>query len=322
MNSFTTHYFNEDLISEMLVKGKRKSNEREDIMAFNKWIYFLDEDDPQYENIKKEIVKFLDIENKVDPEDMDIYDFKQTVGEYVTDLLMGSIENNELYVDSYGTFKLDPKSSILIKKVVKQLGIENVTYPEDMESTETTVSKWEVKGKIPDIAYHGTSTEYFEDIARLGLRPGSRESNWLSQGIEHPDKVFFTTRIGEAQSHSVMTANKKGGYPMIIEFKIPDKNKMIADYDVEVQTHEPQFYDYHMHDPTEKTLRKKSFSVSKEFGVYGYKGNVMPINIESVYIAFKEPNEVYGMDDYTELDIDEAKRELGLEWEEDEDWEE
>jgi len=327
--SFTEHYFNEDVINEMLLKGKRKSEGSQDIMAFNKWIYFLDDESPDWENTKKEIITNLNLEDKIgegDLEDVDSNDLKQQVSEYVPDVLVGSVdEYNNMNVDSYGSFKLDPKSSILIKKVVKQLGIDNVEYPRDDYGSEET-SKYEIKGKIPDVAYHGTTSEYLDEISRIGLRPGAKESNWLAGAIkiEHPDKIFFSTRIDEAMSHAQMTAEKRGGVSLVVEFKIPNKDLMVADYDVEVQTGQHMdgdsdvglFYT-HMDKPThgsEKTHKEKPFSVSKEFGIYGYKGAIPPKFILSYWAAVgKDPEDVYGQDDYTEFDatdVGELKCEL------------
>ena len=307
---FNEFYFNEDIISEMLIKGNRKEDEDQYIMAFDKWIYFLEEDS-KWKKTKQEIMSFLDIESELtyDVDELDIDDFMYRIAETVSDVLIGKIEDNVLYIESsLGSNKFDPKSSIIVKKVVNQLGLEKVRYPEDLEDTETELYSHEIKGEIPDYAYHGTTSEYFEEIIRLGLRPGRSKSNWSKQGISHPDKIFFTTRIGEAQGHSTMTASKVGGYPMIIKFKIPDKNLLIADYDVEVQTRIPQFYEYHTKTPYEKSIRKKSFSLSKEFGIYGYKGSIMPKYFESFFIAFDESSEnVFGLDQYQELNVDEAK---------------
>jgi len=341
--SFIKHYYTEDeLMNEMLLKGKRKSGESQEIMAFNKWIYFLDDEAPDWEKTKQEIVANLNLEDKMDEDDLegiDVTDLKQQVSEYVPDVLIGTVDDyNNLYVDSYVGFKLDPKSSILIKKVVKQLGIEDVEYARDDYGSETT-SKYEIKGKIPDVAYHGTTSEYLDEISRIGLRPGAKESNWLAGAIkiEHPDKIFFSTRFDEAQGHAQMTAGKRGGYPMVVEFKIPDKDKMVADYDVEVQTGQHMdgdsdvtLYYTHMNKPThgsEKTHKEKPFSVSKEFGIYGYKGAIPPKFIQSYWVAVgKEPEEVYGQDDYTEYDatdVKELKCELDpeyCEYEDEDDW--
>lgn len=329
--SFTKHYFEEDFINEMLIKGKRKTGEPEQVIAFNKWIYFLDDEAPDWGEVKQEIVANLNLEDKMDDtEGMDMYDFKQTIAELVPDVLIGSINGDELNLDGYAGFKLDPQSSILIKKVVKQLGIDSVEYPRDEYGGEYH-SKWEIKGKIPDVAYHGTTTEYLEEISRIGLRPGAKESNWMKQYISHPDKIFFATRFDEAMNHAQMTAGKRGGYPMVVEFKIPNKDLIVPDYDVEVQTgHHADgdsdiklYYTYidkpfpKEHDP--KTHKEKPLSVSKEFGVYGYKGVVPPKFIQSYWVAIgKEPEEVYGKDDYTEYDagsdIQELKQDLGLEF--------
>lgn len=303
---FEEHYY----LQEMIVSGKPEEGSY--IVAFNKWIWVLDEETPD-KNIIKDIISKIpeDIDTEyVEDETEDTYDFITSLSESVEDILIGRLTDNELYIEARGSFTLDPKSSILVKKVVKQLGIDSVSYMEDLESTETSVHKTDIKGKIPSTVYHGTSSNYLISISKIGLHPSKSESNYLDQGIAHHDKIFFSTRIGEAMHHATHTAHKQGGVPIILEMKIPDKAKIVADYDVEDMTGKNEFYNYHYRGER-KVSQDKPMSLSKEFGVYGYKGNIKPRFIDSVYVSTKgEDAEVYSIDEFVELDMKEALEEL------------
>jgi len=288
-----TQFEDDEAINEMVVVGDKNNDV---IIAFDKWIYFLNDDDPNIQNIKDEIATNLNFEEYNDSSD--VYSLMQEISERYPDVLVGSIHDKVLYVQNYSSFKLDPKSSILVKKVVDTLKLKSVTVSHG--DSDIKVTKKKIVGEISDIAYHGTTSKYLDGILRKGLRPDERESNWLKQGIQHPDKIFFTTLIGEAMGHSIMTANKKGGIPIILEFKIPDKDLMIADYDVEGETGAHEFYDYHVQSH-KRTYKSKPMSLSKEFGIYGYKGNIKPVFIKNIYVAIKPADEVYSMDDFKKM---------------------
>jgi hypothetical protein len=287
--------YSEDTINEMLVVGD-KNNDM--IIAFDKWIYLVNDDDTDIEmqNIKDEIATNLNFEQYDEAASM--YDFMIRISETYPDVLVGNIRDKNLYIQNYSSFKLDPKSSILVKKVVDTLKLKSVNVSQ--RDYDVKVPKKKIVGEIPDIAYHGTTSKYLDGILRIGLRPNERGSNWADQGIEHRDKIFFTTLIDEAMGHARMTAHKKGGIPIILELQIPDKDLMIADYDVEGETGAHEFYDYHVQS-NKSTYKSKPMSLSKEFGIYGYKGNIKPVFIKNIYVAIKPADEVYSMDDFKKM---------------------
>jgi hypothetical protein len=105
--------------------------------------------------------------------------------------------------------------------------------------------------------------------------PGESKTNY--EGISHPNAVFFSSRMEEAQHHAVHTAGKVGGDPIIVNLKVPDSDLLIPDYDVDMGAGDTGCFDYICH-----TLRSNqagdldtdSFSLSREVGVYGYKGRI------------------------------------------------
>jgi len=296
--NFKEHYY----INEMLVVGDM--NKGSNVIAFDKWIWILNDEIEGQEKEVQDIIDKLGLDKKAQDFD-DIHSFINDIQENKNDVLTGQIQNKNLYLYDYGSFKLDPKSSVLVKKVVNQLKLKSASYSEDMGSTETSIKKKKMTMQIPETAYHGTSTEYLNQIMRIGLRPGETNSNYEKQEIEHPELIFFTTRIGEAMHHAQHTASLKGGTAIILELKIPDKSLMIADYDVEKLTDKSTYYAGI--GPAKNKFQGSAYKqdpdkLSKEFGVYGYKGNIKPTFIKSVYVANKSSDEIYNIKtDFTKM---------------------
>ena len=207
------------------------------------------------------------------------YDLKDELdNESRMDVLFGSLlEGGKiLHIEQIGSFKLDPKSSILVKKVVKELGARKVVYASGFDfEDEEEIPSYGAKGKIADVMYHGTTSNYLENILKFGLVPGESKTNY--EGISHPNAVFFSSRIDEALHHAIHTAGKVGGDPVIVNLNVPDPDLLIPDYDVDMGAGDTGCFDYICH-----TLRNRqagnldtdSFSLSREVGVYGYKGRV------------------------------------------------
>ena len=222
-----------------------------------------------------------------------------------SDFLVGVITDNTLNIFTNTSFMFDPKSSVLVKKVINELGLESAAYSDSMDD-EFDVHKREMKGDVYDVVYHGTSTKYLNNILKFGLMPGESKSNYPE--IIHPGLVFISSRFDEAQSHSVHTTGNVGGDPMILELSIPDKSLLTQDYDVDVKSEFSDFYDYIPSGTREDSKRYSemegdSFSLSREFGMYGYRGRIPSKFITSYYIV---PNaeETMGKAELYSLNVD------------------
>ena len=292
----------------MIVIGKPQ--DRKNVVAFDKWIWILDDDSKEY---MKDIAKKLKMD--MDYEFEDVYDFIQSVGEKFPDILIGQIFKKDLYIQTYGDFVADPKSSVLVKKVVKQLKLNSASYVEDFTDTQTKVSKRKMTKQIPDIAYHGTTSKYLPGILSKGLKAGESGSNYARQGIYHPDLVFFATRIGEAMHHALTTARQERGTSIIIEFSIPDKDQIISDFDVEKMTNKDFYYGNTGERPIfQSTLSYKQDpdKLSKHFGVYGYKQRIPASFIKNVWVATKPNDEIYNIKDFKKMKPKTAMKQIGM----------
>lgn len=275
------------VLNEMVIV--KQTNDSSYLLAFDKWIFLLSEDKIDNE-IKQKILNNLKLSEKDLSESLDVHDFLNQIAEKVPDVVAGRISNKTLTIFNFG-ITADPKSSILIKKIVNNLKLKSVDYTEDVESTMTSVPKKKILGSMPDIVYHGTSSVYLESILRKGLVAGEAESNYAKQGIVHPDLVFFSSRIGEAVHHAETAFRQKGGIPVILELKIPDKDQIIADYDIEKMTQSDVYYsniDNNRYNYT-KTYQQNPDKLSKHFGIYGYKKRIPSSFIQNVFIGRFEP---------------------------------
>ena len=258
------------IISEMFVKG---DPDGDNIVAYRENIWRMG--DIPSDEVRDDINDSVGIEAEWEG----FYDLKDELdNENRMDVLFGTLLENgkTLHLDQIGSFKLDPKSSVLVKKVVKELGVRKIVYPADYNwGDEEEVPFYGARGKIADVMYHGTTSNYLENILKFGLVPGESKTNY--EGISHPNAVFFSSRMEEAQHHAVHTASKVGGDPVIASLNVPDPALLIPDYDVDMGAGDTGCFDYICH-----TLRNRqagdldvdSFSLSREVGVYGYKGRI------------------------------------------------
>ena len=302
---------NKIMISEMFVRGEPEGT---NIVAHRENIWKLT--DQPSEDIKREIDETLGIETEWD----DFFELNQALEEeYRADVLVGQLERSSLSlnleIDKAGRYRLDPKSSVLVKKVAKELGVRNVSYRYDNEADdEEVVSSYDRKGKVAKIMYHGTCSEYLNKILRLGLVPGRSDTNY--EGIIHPDAIFFSSRFEESIYHSFHTAQRAGGDPVVVSLKVPDPALLIPDYDVDMDAGDKSgCFDYicsALRSRQEKDLDIDSFSLSREVGIYGYKGRIPASHLLEYHIlANAEESDWDSMNvsqnDFTRATPEEAK---------------
>ncbi len=165
------------------------------------------------------------------------------------DIIYGYIDDGDFHLmGTQFASSVSPVTSPLIAKLVKQLGLHAATYgysTMDGDEGRNTVSRRDMIAGLPKKLFHGTSSETMRSIAKTGLRPGLG-SNWANIGIKHNSIIFGAVGLDGAVFH----ANKSAGmldtgdnmgydpdspFPVILEFEIPDPNKVVPDYDVASQ---------------------------------------------------------------------------------------
>ena len=72
--------------------------------------------------------------------------------------------------------EIDPHTSLQAKKVAKELGVKTVTFrytdyisKDDTKDKDISVKK--LKGEVPKVMFHGTSTKELRSMLKYGLDP-------------------------------------------------------------------------------------------------------------------------------------------------------
>lgn len=245
----------------------------------------------------------------------DVYDFNQNLSEESPYILMGQFSDDTIYLE-YSPYR-HSKTSDELKKVSKELGIDNIKYihrTDMMDEHELDVSLEDFKSAI---YYHGTCYKHLNNIRKFGLMP-NKETNF--KNIFHSDKVFLTTNKEKAFFHAETCANKNQSFPIILELKVPDINRLLPDFDLAVQFYGSdseefiQNYkgNYDIGDFLDKSvvyqnIEDKLMDFTKRLGIYAYKGRIPSSHITNVILdidMFDEflTRELYGEE--FELDMD------------------
>jgi hypothetical protein len=222
--------------------------------------------------------------------------------DYHDDFIIGILKNDDFYLYK-SSYTPEPTSSNIIYKLTKQLKIKNIYYINLTQSRtfkDVKFSSSDIKNKIPDIAYHGTTSFYLENILRIGIRPDLSSSNYNL--VQHKNLIFFTTSKDEAIVYATNATHNNNGVPIIIQFKIPDKDLIIADYDVERFSGIDKHY---KHLNKINTFKARTYKVnvdpdklSREYSLFGYKGVINPQHFISILLYNKTTDDDDYMEDY------------------------
>lgn len=227
------------------------------------------------------------------------------------DIIYGYIDDGEFHMmGTQFASSVSPVTSPLIAKLVKRLGLHAATYgytTMDGDEGRNTVSRGDMVGGLPKKLFHGTNSEIMRSIAKTGLRPGLG-SNWADQGIKHDSIIFGAVGFDGAVFH----ANKSAGmldtgdnmgydpdspFPVVLEFAIPDPDKIVPDYDVASQLigDEHPISDrlgytgqggYSRQLNTMVVDHNPEGRAWKSTGIFGYTGRIPPKYITRVYTSW------------------------------------
>ncbi len=301
--------FNQTL-KEIFVKGDRDADA---ICAYREHLWMFDEMDIP-EDIQVEILDALNLDNISSVSDLDeLKDILESKNKY--DVLLGRIHTkiggrSELeIIPVHPSFVKDPQSSLTVKKVVKALKIDKVSYSGLDDEYQDTPSR-EVSGEIPTVVYHGTTTKYLGSILKSGLSPGVSKTNYES--VSHQDAVFFTSRLPEAAYHAEHAAMKNDGEPLVLIMRIPDKDKIIPDFDVDAHAEDEAYPNIYKRQDKSGSIKGKSMTHTKEFGLYGYRGRI-PASFIDEFMVVPNFQDIAGKDtvktsDFQTINKEQAKR--------------
>lgn len=249
-----------------------------------------------------------DIKSQTGLDDIENWDdLREEVLDNRPDVFIGQItDDGFLQNASYNEFT-HGQNSPLIKKIVQFYKLKGYRAPDTEDDVGEEFSKHELTGMISDYAYHGTNLMALESIIKFGLNPSKENAtNW---GFSFSDKIYLTTKENYGIYHANNSARNQKSHPILIRVKIPDKNRITADYDVaktfgmkDVSDQEgytgiisKHTYDYDIRRTNKIQTHSPKTDFNKVSGVFAYKGRI-PASFIS-WIGFKNNYEGLSMDD-------------------------
>lgn len=295
-----------NLLNEMFIEGKTKLGNGSHILAYRSKIWVFAPDD--YDGTKRmwnSITKEAQLKGRL-----------SSIGDLSSD--RADILHGIFKIEKYGNrihktleivagdnFQHNMDTSPLVKKTAQTLGANDVVFNDQqtgdlLQSSDTE----DLKPDAPTWGYHGTSSEYIQSIMKTGLRPRPEQTNF--KDVEHQDTIFLTLDPNKAIFHATQAIDKdrsgrRGGRrgddgldrynAIILRVKIPDKNLLTADYDIDTETSQTTYTDMIHNMGNEHILKKRGTmpgdpnKLSQHVGVFGYKGTILPQQITDVYVA-------------------------------------
>ena len=286
MNNF--HSMLSELIVSDLTGIQNKNNNKQFISWKDK--LFLFDDDSDVSTALEYIKKHPSWTETISTSD----DLINISHDLPPDVLSGVYYPNERTIHVSGYDKGNAVSSVMLKKIIKQLKIKRVTI-DDLESGDSiTYSSKKSIGDIPSIGFHGTNTLNLIHIMRYGINASLGASNFGHSGVYHDEDVFFGATFDIAKFYAEhsrydysktynwnKTPKKPGAEAVVIELNIPDRDKVIPDFDADAMSTQNKHYN---HEKDVSSSHMKSIGISKEMGKFGYKGRILPTAFRWIYI--------------------------------------
>lgn len=307
----------EDVLTEMIIRNQE--DDYNFVVAFQDSIWLLNSQD---DIIDEKIID--DIRERTGLYGDDVDELFQDAQDARPDVIAAYVVNNYLQLDGR-TQTYQPSSSLLVRKVVKELGLDGVHTQHmghDDDDFEVEHEKFSIEGKIPDIVYHGTNSRALRGILSTGLNPNTDVNNWKGQVEKFGDRIFLTVDPQTAIFHANHQAQQYGSVAIVVAVKIPDRNKITSDYDVAVATKSPD--DMRSHDAYGKTYAGKNdqyatgravskyspkTNFSREFGVFAYTGRIPASFIRDFLVASNTGDDVGAMTEENAIRL--TKQEIG-----------
>jgi hypothetical protein len=216
-----------------------------------------------------------------------------------TDWMMGTV-HDEILMFSSRWMVPNPKISKIVKDVVIALDLKGVNktafnpYTDDDEVSEHP--RHEILGKLPDIAFHGTNSKSLMKILRVGLVPGAtiQKSGFKREKVWHDKTTFLEFDINETLFYAQNAVEKFGGFPIVLGIRIPDKERIEPDFDVDTAMGKTTYKDIAPEKKETKPARfaKGPLKASMDIGRIGYAGRIPPKFIEKFFYYSIRQNEL------------------------------
>lgn len=223
--------------------------------------------------------------------------FEEYIYDNLKDVLVADYDKNKKEITLPNALN-SPTTNPLLKKVVKELGIEKINYTAGHYDS-IVFGKKDLLGDYPEIFYHGTLYEYLPKIKKYGLVP-SFDSGIKGLSSKVPqrhkkqltDKVYLSVSIQEAKLYAEGIADSadylgvklKSYTPMVIELKVPDKAKLVPDYDVDSGASKSTYKHSNATKNSAMTFSGSSEKSGKYVGLIAYHGRIPSNFIQKIIV--------------------------------------
>ena len=220
-------------LDELFIRYKPSEKKDQYYLMFSReniWIYVANDND------NERLIADIQQRTGLQGEDLDqLEDEARDRGDIITGQYKPG-EQSLWYDGDPGRMNHNPAVSLQFKKLVNYLNINYVNGQRlsGDEDVEVEHHSSEMTGDHADEMWHGTNTGAMKDILTVGLVPGRGTPNWENVG-QFRDVVFLSEDFYNAKFHAERQASNAGNIePVVLKFKIPDKNLIVPDYDMEV----------------------------------------------------------------------------------------
>lgn len=271
----------DQVLSEMkIVKiGDQVPKSGWDFIAFRDKIWLVDPEKWKKSDGKelyKTLANLVGKKTIPNPKDFEsFHNWTNQINEILVDVFVGSYSPDDAKITAYHTDAPSFRSSHLVKKVAKALGAMSIEYYGNSDNDSDFADFFDKRDKLPDVFYHGTSSKFLFGILSKGLTPGQK-TNWSGDKFHGTfnEHVFVVDSYTHAKFHANDTARKRGGDPVVLEVRIPDKDKLQPDWDADsVSKSKKKNFNTTNPDRREQST-VGSWKTTKHMGRYAYKGRI------------------------------------------------
>lgn len=317
-------FINGTLLTEMFLHGNKETNKY--IIGVQKDIYIFDETDQ--DEIMREVITnlnkhFKQVSMEYRNENVfrgwNIFDIFSDLKTIAYDVFCGQFVNEDTVIIYGKKHSHSVNSSLYLTKLAKQLNIKTWMTDESFENGDFTYIDANTKASFPDVGFHATSSRYLMTILKQGLRSNKNNGNWINmiQNANHRNTIFFSTNNEELLKYTNHARTFHKAHPIIIEFKIPDINYIVQEFEMERATGTTTQLRYELsktNSVDKRAISNKPVSLSKEMGVYGYTNYILPNFIKAIWIPkeIRKEGEAYERSDFKRVLPKEAAKELGI----------
>ena len=275
---------NRHLLEEMFVVGS--NNGKFFVVALKDKIWKISKNvNDSDEDVKKSFVNTFNVDLSQFDDIYHVFFYIKNNQPNNNEILFGEFNKGTLIVyDEFYHMLKNPYDSVILKKTTHTLKPSKVKFRSGKYETMDLQNR-AYRTENTKIFYHGTSSEKLKSIIRTGIDGKIGNSNYkeeIKQIIK--GNVFITSNFRYAFDHALRNAKMDKSKPVVISFRVRFEDLLQPDYDV--LKHQPD--------------KLKALKISREVGVYGYKGVILPTDFREIfYVDEIRPH----VDEYSKDDI-------------------